>query len=200
MTQWKNQQIDDETFHLTDKQEEANCIGPNVELRNCRLILQTTNRALTITTSKLIDCRVEAKRKLPKFNWCWSYLDGCTFHGYFWDCQFGSLPDVYWKEGGLRNCDFTGARLHYCEFFNCDPTTLKFPTWPCFTLLNPKTRKSEILDQTWPPELKTWVHVLVDRPVYVVARVDSAAELSKDLGIPQDDIGKLIERLPNVIM
>jgi hypothetical protein len=32
----------------------------------------------------------------------------------------------------------------------CDPATLRFPKWPCFTILDPIRRAPELRSVTWP--------------------------------------------------
>jgi hypothetical protein len=52
--------------------------------------------------------------------------------------------------GSIEDCDFTEARLDGCRFMGCDPTTLRFPTWPGFTFLDPIGRIQELNRIQWP--------------------------------------------------
>ncbi|MET0405370.1 MAG: hypothetical protein ABW123_23340 [Cystobacter sp.] len=61
-------------------------------------------------------------------------------------CDFGHWPSYSEKagRGSIKNCDFTEARLDACRIMGSDPSTLLFPKWSCFTLLEPIGRADEL--------------------------------------------------------
>ena len=69
-------------------------------------------------------------------------------------CDFGHWPDYSslpaYQHGFIEDCDFTEARLDGCRIMGCDPRTLHFPKWPCFTFLDPIRHAPELRAAQWP--------------------------------------------------
>src|SRR5581483_595762 len=92
-------------------------------------------------------------------NNCW---ERCKFLGTYWSCQFGQLQSPFeyesekldgfrvwtnpWGRYLVKECDFSQARMHYCAFENCDVSTMKFPRWPCFTILDPARNRDDFAE------------------------------------------------------
>jgi hypothetical protein len=138
MIQFSDREIADEKLVL-DSKTEVYYLGHHLTLRNCTLVLKVPARALVIARSRLIDCTVEAKRELIGLRWETSFLKGCRFTGRFSGNDFGRYSDSV-PGGGIEDCDFSDAVLDACRFLDCDTRTLRFPRWPCFTILNPVQR------------------------------------------------------------
>ncbi|MFY0582462.1 hypothetical protein ACN28S_56630 [Cystobacter fuscus] len=149
---FKDQEIENERLELTDKK--ANYIlGPNLTLRNCTLVLKVSARRLSLKQPRLIDCTFEVKQELKKKQtWVLASLKGCRFKGKLSDCDFGHWPGYApgWEHGSIEDCDFSEARLDGCRIMGCDPATLRFPKWPCFTLLDPVQNSRVLRSATWP--------------------------------------------------
>jgi hypothetical protein len=115
--------------------------------------------------------------------------------------DFGRWPyDEDTERGGIEDCDFTGARLDACRFIDCDIRTLKFPSWPYFTLLDPIRRKSELLARQWPGTAHLTMEALMMSPPQTVAATYSATVLAKRAGTTEDAIRAVLGTLDGVIL
>ncbi|ATB30025.1 hypothetical protein [Melittangium boletus] len=87
-------------------------------------------------------------------DWIRTSLKGCQFMGRMSGCDFGHWPeygsDPAYQNGSITDCDFSDARLDACRFHGCDPSTLRFPRWPHFTILDPIGRSRELNSIQWP--------------------------------------------------
>ncbi|MET0401389.1 MAG: hypothetical protein ABW123_03255, partial [Cystobacter sp.] len=54
------------------------------------------------------------------------------------------------ENGSIEDCDFSEARLDGCRFMGCEPATLRFPKWPCFTILDPIANSEKLSQVQWP--------------------------------------------------
>ena len=151
---FENQEIENERLELTDKK--ANYIlGPNLTLKNCTLVLKVPARRLSLKQAQFLDCTFEVKQELKNDQgWVAASLRGCRFKGRFSGCDFGYWPDYsslpWYQHGSIKDCDFTEASLDGCRIMGSDPSTLRFPKWPCFTLLDPIGRARELNSVQWP--------------------------------------------------
>ena len=128
-------------------------LGPNLSLRNCTVILKVSARNLIIVGARFIDCTFEVKQELKNHQqWVKASLKGCRFKGRLIGCDFGHWPDygTGWEHGAIEDCDFTEARLDGCRIMGSDPATIRFPKWPCFTILDPIGRARELNSVQWP--------------------------------------------------
>jgi hypothetical protein len=151
---FENREIQGERLDLTDKK--ANYIlGPNLTLRNCTLVTRVSGKWLSLHQVRFIDCTFEVKQQLNNYQqWIRASLKGCRFKGRFSGNDFGHWPEYgsqpEYQFGSIADCDFSEARLDACRIMGSDPRTLKFPRWPCFTILDPVTRGRELMSVTWP--------------------------------------------------
>jgi hypothetical protein len=162
---YEDQQLENERLELTDKGS-MYFLGHNLTLKNCTLVLKVPARQLFIHGVRFIDCTFEVKQELKNYQqWIGASLKGCRFKGRLWGCDFGYWPeygsDPEYQLGSIEDCDFTEARLDGCRIMECDPATLRFPRWPCFTILDPIRRSRELNSVQWPGGF---------RPVYVEGR------------------------------
>ncbi|WNG59632.1 hypothetical protein F0U59_36630 [Archangium gephyra] len=162
---FEDREIENERLELTDK--EANYIlGPNLTLKNCTLVLKVPARRLSLKQAQFIDCTFEVKQELKNDQgWLAASLKGCRFKGRLSGCDFGHWPEYsnlpWYQHGAIKDCDFSEARLDGCRFMDCDPHSLRYPKWPCFTILEPIRRASELLSVKWPGSFRP---ILVDVP------------------------------------
>ncbi|WNG43640.1 pentapeptide repeat-containing protein [Archangium minus] len=149
-----DREITNERLELTDK--DANYIlGPNLTLKNCTLVLKVSARRLSLKQARFIDCTFEVKQELKNYqSWVAASLKGCRFKGRLRGCDFGHWPEYsslpWYQHGSIEDCDFTEARLDGCRIMGSDPATLRFPKWPCFTILDPIGRSRELNSVQWP--------------------------------------------------
>ncbi len=200
MIQFCDRELHDERLELNSKTE-FYYLGHNLTLRRCHLVIKVPARSLVITRTRLIDCTIEVKRELKNFRWDGVILKGCRFIGSMTGNDFGRWPYAEHPElGGIEDCDFTGARLDACRFVDCDPAALKFPSWPCFTILNPVQRMNELLAAPWPESTRVSVEVLAQSPRETAAVTDSATALAKATHTTEEAIRAVLDTLPGVIL
>ncbi|MFP2904229.1 pentapeptide repeat-containing protein [Pyxidicoccus sp. 3LFB2] len=200
MIQFSDREITGERLEL-DSKTELYYLGHDLTLRNCTLVIRVPERALVISKTRLIDCTLEVKRELRGFRWHNAILKGCRFSGALSGCEFGRWPDEEAPElGNIEGCDFTGARLEACRFLQCDARTLKFPSWPCFTILDPVRRKSELLALPWPGTMRITVESFVEGPPETAAVTYFAPAVAKRTGTTEDAIRAVLAPLPRVLL
>ena len=146
--------IENERLELTNKDMHY-FLGPGLTVRNCTLVLKISAQALFFRQVRFIDCVFDVKQELKNHQqWVRASLEGCRFKGKLTGCDFGDWPE-YWgdgQRGSLQDCDFREARLESCRFMGCDERTLRFPRWPCFTLLDPMGHGEQLRRIQWPGE------------------------------------------------
>ncbi len=200
MIQFSDREIEDELLELNSKAE-LYYLGHHLKLRRCKLIIKVPTRALVITRTQLIDCTVDVKTEFKNFRWEGVILTGCRFTGTMTGNDFGRWPYALHPElGSIEDCDFTGARLDACRFIDCDTRTLKFPSWPCFTILDPVRRKSELLALPWPGTMRITVESFVEGPLETAAVTYSATAVARRTGTTEDAIRAVLDTLPGVIL
>lgn len=175
-------------------------LGPNLTLHGCTLVLQVPAKRLLLPGPCLVNCTVETKRELKNLPWYTASLKGCRFMGRFCGNDFGHWPEGEGFEavGAVEDCDFTEAILDACRFIGCDTRSLRFPLWPCFTLLNPYQRQHELATFAWPGD----VRIAMDfsrGPESTVAVTYLATSLAKQFDTTTDAIKSAIEKLDDVI-
>jgi hypothetical protein len=197
MIQFSDREIVNEQLVL-DSKTELYYLGHDLTLRQCTLVLKVPARALVITRTRLIDCTIHVKQELKNFQWYTSTLKGCRFTGRLSGNDFGGnlFPP---PEGGIEDCDFSAAQLHGCRFLACDANTLRFPPWPCFTLLNPVQRAHELSAAPWPGDIGPIVMSRFEEiPSTTNAVTYSAPALAKRYGTTPEAIRNILKKLDSV--
>ncbi|SEL65901.1 hypothetical protein SAMN05444354_107258 [Stigmatella aurantiaca] len=175
-------------------------LGPKLTLRNCTLVLRGAARNLVIPQARFIDCTFEAKRELKGFLWDKAYLENCQFTGSFRGNDFGEWPYSPGK-GSIEGGDFSQARLDACRFLGCDVRALRFPSWPCFTLVDPVGRWRELSTQPWPGDIGPVVMAgLAQDPPSTAAMTYSATALAKRSGTTPEAIKAVLEKIEGVLL
>lgn len=195
MIQFRDTELVNERLELNSKTEHY-YLGHHLTLRKCTLVIGVPANALTIARTRLIDCAIEAKKPLKNFRWDDVFVKGCRFTGAFAGNDFGRWPDS--EAGGIEDCDFTGAQLDGCRFIGCDVSTLRFPAWPCFTVLDPASRGRELADRTWPGQLGIVVGTFAQYPQSTAAVTFSATSLAKKFGTTEDEIRTALTQVDGV--
>ncbi len=177
-------------------------LGPKLTLRSCTLTLRVPARRLLLCGVTLLDCTLEVKQELKNKTWYEANLKGCRFIGRLSGCDFGYWPDPVLRHrevGNIAHCDFSAAYLHACRFVRCDPSTLRFPPWPCFTVLEPRRRWREFAAIPWPGNLHLWFTTADTDPEGTVATTLSATALAKQANVPVERLRELLQGHSDVL-
>jgi hypothetical protein len=197
MIQFSDREIVNEQLVL-DSKTELYYLGHDLTLRQCTLVLKVPARALVITRTRLIDCTIHVKQELKNFRWYKNFLKGCRFTGRLSGNDFGHNLDPP-PEGGMEDCDFSEAQLDGCRFLGCDTNTLRFPPWPCFTLLDPVRRARELSAAPWPGDIGPIVMSDFEQDLSTMVAVTySASALAKRYGTTPEAIRAILEKLDGV--
>ncbi len=199
-----DREIANERFEVTDK-DSLYFLGPNLTLRNCTVVLKVSARRLHLLGARFIDCSFEVKQELKNHqSWVGASLKGCRFKGRFSGCDFGHWPEYgsepWYQHGSIEDCDFTEARLDGCRIMGCDPATIRFPKWPCFTFLDPIRRAPELRGVKWPGLFGS---VIVDelhtQPAPTQSLTYYAPVLAERLEAPLEEIRAVIEKFDCIV-
>jgi hypothetical protein len=174
-------------------------LGPGLTLRNCALVLRVPARDLIIPEARFLQCTIDVRKELKNFLWEHAELKGCRFTGRLSGNDFGRWPYSERAPGSIKDCDFTEARLDGCRFFGCDIDTLRLPSWPCFTLLEPARRSRELNAIAWPGMMGIAVNAFARYPESTAAITFWAPSVAQWAGTTVEEIRTVIERLDGVI-
>jgi hypothetical protein len=198
----EGKELSNERLELTDKGS-LYFLGANLTLRHCSIILKVPSRNLFTRGVSFIDCTFEVKQELKNHQeWIFAAIKGCQFKGRFSGCDFGKWPGYSegWENGSIEDCDFTDARLDGCRFMSCDPKALKFPKWPCFTILEPLRVASELRGAGWPGRFGELVmDTLDEHPAPTRALTLYAPEEARRFKTTPEDIRAAIERFDCIV-
>ena len=196
MTQLQNQELEAQRVEVSS--DGSYYLGPGLELRRCVVVLDTPADALTINEVRFVDCEIEAKRELSNFYWLDAFLTGCKFSGAYGGCDFGHWVPEFSEFGGIEACDFSQAALDGCRFIGCDASTLRFPGWPCFTILDPVQRVAELGSAPWPGDTDILVDNIADFPETTAAVTYDANILAEEFEVDIGELKAAIDRLEGV--
>jgi len=201
---FKDREIEDERLELTDKNANY-IIGPNLTLKNCTLVLKVAARNLTIDRARFVDCSFEVKQELKNHQqWVAAALKGCQFKGRLTGCDFGHWPEYSslpgYEFGSIEDCDFSEARLAACRIMGSDPATIRFPKWPCFTILDPIGRAPELRSVQWPGLVGAVImDELHTHPARTKALTYYAPILAERLEATPEEIRAIIEKFDCIV-
>jgi hypothetical protein len=198
---FKNQEIADARLELTDKNS-LYYLSTGLTLRHCTVVLKVPASRLIIKQATFIDCTFEVKQELKNHqDWISASLKGCRFKGRLTGCDFGHWPEYgsdsapWYRHGSIEDCDFTEARLDGCRFHGCDPATLRFPKWPCFTFLDPIGRARELNSVQWPGMVgPIIIETLFNQPPSTRALTEHALSIAKRLDTTPEELKAAIAR------
>jgi hypothetical protein len=201
---FKNQEITNERLELTNNNS-LYFLSTGLTLRNCTVVLKVPASRLVIKQATFIDCTFEVKQELKNHQqWISASLKGCRFKGRLTGCDFGHWPeygsDPWFHFGSIEDCDFSEARLQGCRIMGCDPTTIRFPKWPCFTILDPIGRASELRGLTWPGPMGELIRdMLPKHPPRTRALTYYAPSAAKLVQTTPEEIRAVIERFDCIL-
>jgi hypothetical protein len=200
----ENKEIENERLELTDKSLHY-FLGPNLTLRNCTLVLKVSARRLFLDGARFINCTFEVKQELKNHQqWVAASLKGCRFKGRLTGCDFGHWPEYSslpgYQFGSIEDCDFTETWMDGCRIMGCDPSTLRFPKWPCFTFLDPIDRASELRDLKWPGRFgRVTVEELHTQPAPTRSLTYHAPSVAKRMETTPEELRAVIEKFDCIV-
>jgi hypothetical protein len=201
---YKDQELENERLELKDKGS-IYFLGSNLTLRNCTLVLKVPASRLFLKGVRFIDCTFEVKQELKNHqDWVAVSLKGCRFKGRLTGCDFGHWPEYgsepWYQFGSIEDCDFTEARMDGCRIMGCDPATIRFPKWPCFTILDPIGRAAELRSVKWPGRFgSVVVDELHTQPARTTALTEHALVIAKQLDAPPEELRAAIEKFDCIV-
>ncbi|WNG50605.1 pentapeptide repeat-containing protein [Archangium minus] len=200
---YEDREIENERLEMTDKGS-LYFLGSNVTFRNCTLILKVSGRNLIFDQdTRFIDCAFEVKQELKNHQqWVFASLKRCRFKGRLSGCDFGHWPGYSERagHGSIEDCDFTEARLDGCRIMGCDPSSIRFPKWPCFTILDPIGRAAELRSVQWPGRFgRVVIEDLRNQPAPTKALTLSAAVEAKHFETTPEAFKAVIEKFDFIL-
>jgi hypothetical protein len=201
---YEHREIENERLELTDKGS-LYFLGSGLTLRNCTVVVKVSGRNLFLTGARFINCTFEVKQELKNHQaWVAASLKGCRFKGRLTGCDFGHWPEYSslpgYQHGSIEDCDFTEARLDACRIMGCDPSTIRFPKWPCFTILDPIGRAPELRGLTWPGPLGELIRdMLPKHPPRTRTLTYYAPSAAKLVETTPEEIRAVIERFDCIV-
>jgi hypothetical protein len=179
-------------------------LGQSSSFKGCTLICNVASSNFIPSATTLDHCEIIARVTMFMIPWTTVELIECTFKGRFSGCDFGPRPDLGREEarGTVIKCDFSQANLDACRFFNVDWRTLKFPAWPCFTIIDHDAAaidfsRSRISTKA---KAKDYAEISIGEPEEgEVALCLIAAEEAKVLGCPEIRLKEFLTGKPYVL-
>ena len=200
----ENKALEGEQLALTDKSLHY-FLGPHLTLKDCTLILKVPAQRLLFEGVQFIDCTFDVKQELKNHQqWVAASLKSCRFKGKLTGCDFGHWPeygsDAGYQHGSIEDCDFTEAQMSFCRIMGSDPSTLRFPTWPCFTVLDPIGRAAELQGLVWPGPLGTMLRdMLPEHPPRTRAITYHAPAAAKWLDTTPEAIRAVLGKVDGIL-
>ncbi|MFL5355228.1 hypothetical protein [Archangium sp.] len=201
---FENQELENERLELTVKDAHY-FLGPHLTLRRCTVILNVSAKRLFINQARFIDCTFEVKQELKNHqDWIGASLENCRFKGRLSGCDFGHWPEYssapWCQFGSIEDCDFTEARLDGCRIMGCDPSTIRFPKWPCFTLLDPLGRAPGLRSVKWPGRFgEVIIENLHKRPPRTRSLTEHAPTVARKFGTTEEELRAVIEQFDCIV-
>ena len=199
---FKNQEIENDRLELTDKNS-LYYLSDHLTLKSCTIILKVSARNLIIKQARFIDCTFEVRQELKNHQqWVFASLEGCRFKGRLTGCDFGCWPGYSEgaEHGFIKDCDFSEARLDGCRIMGCDPASIRFPRWPCFTILDPIGRAPELRGVKWPGSVgQVIMDDLPAHPAPTKALTYYAPTLAKQLETTPEELRAVIEKFDCIV-
>jgi hypothetical protein len=155
-----------------------------------------------ILRSTVQDSDVIAEKRQRDYPLFKARFTNCRFHGAFSGIDFGRSHDIErdGDVGAIENCDFTGARLDGCRFFNADVSMLRLPVWPHVVLIDFAKRAQEVAATAWPGELGKYMRICADQPESVRASVIHVPSFAKLVACTEEQVRDALEKFGGLQM
>lgn len=175
---------------------EEHTLGPKLKLQQCKVISDCSEKFLFIVGLTMEGGAFVQKRKLTDFHFERAHFKGVEFEGHYVGCDFGNWDSP--EKASVKDCDFEKSILEDCRFLNCDPGGIKFPKWPCFTIINPVAAAKYVASKDWPEEVEIMLDVYTDVDPECVASCGYAKPLAKDTGLSLEELRELLTPIPGM--
>jgi hypothetical protein len=186
--------------HLILATKEDYLLGPDLMLRECTIEINCPAEQVTLLHTTFDACSLAINKRFTNFEWFPARFQNCVFGGDLVGLRFGAMPDDEIDSfGGVANCSFENAVLHFTDFLNVDLSTVLLPRWPCFTILNPAAR-TDLASLPWPAQ----THILME--TYMESSIDTAGitahapEVVRQFGSSEGELKAFLEGMPDVIL
>ncbi len=178
--------------------DEVNVLGPDLVLKGCSVLSSCTAEALVIGGLRMDGGVFSQRSPLSNYHFERAHFEGVSFVGSYVGCDFGDWDSA--QNSSVANCDFTNARLDGCRFLRCEPQTILFPKWPCFTIINPKAACQYVSSQRWPGRIGTTLGIYTDADSECVAITGDAERLAKKNNLSLSDLRILLMKIPGILI
>ncbi|ROQ28855.1 pentapeptide repeat-containing protein [Gallaecimonas pentaromativorans] len=187
-----NQKLVDIALTLNDP--DHNVLGPNLYIESCQLYSHASTSSLVIAGVTMTDCTFEQIEPLLNFHFENAHLINTSFIGTYDGCDFGDWDSN--KRSSIKDCDFTEAKVNNSRFINCDMASIKLPSWPIFSIINPCNAHEYVIGQDWPGDLGIDLDVITDMPAECSAIIMNAEKLASDNELSITDIYYILSNIP----
>jgi hypothetical protein len=193
---FNNQHLSQQEIVLTD--DEVNVLGPELALEDCLISSSCTAEALVIAGLRMKGGVFDQRSHLSNYHFERAHFDGVSFVGSYAGCDFGDWDSD--QKSSIVNCDFTNARLDGCRFLRCKPETIRFPKWPCFTIVNPGAARQHVLSQSWPGRVGSTLGIYTDADSECVAITGDAERIANKNMLLLPDFRGLLMKIPGILI
>lgn len=156
--------------------------GPGLLIENCHLVFKGEVSKLFMVGVEIRNSTFEVQQQLVDQTFSNVVLDGVSFRGVYIGCRFGLGSSRPTTEAKIRNCDFAGAVLNHCDFFNCQLQDIRTAPWPTFLIPNPSQHAGAVEQMKWEGDLGLIMEVYADTSNDCVAAVGHAEMLVQEYG------------------
>jgi len=185
-----------EEVKLSD--DEVNVLGPSLVLDDCKLLSDCQAEALVIAGMSMKGGSFIQKRRLSSFHFENAHFSRVSFAGTFVGCDFGDWDSR--DTSSIDRCTFADATLDGCRFLNCEPGTMRFPSWPGFTILKPIEARTFVLANKWPAKLRTLLDIYTDSDEACSAVCGDAMRIATEDKISLSELKNMLERIPGIVI
>lgn len=153
-----------------------NALGAGLVLHDCEVDIRVPAGRLSIDSVVFDQCVIRTKSPLVNFQgWLGNSIRRTRFFGIYKGNDFG-VVDWTRTPGVSEELDFSAATLDMCAVQGCSVDSFTWPSWPCFTVLDP----AEHLRKLSPPFDGTF-HELAEAPPNLSALCFHAPRVLRDL-------------------
>jgi hypothetical protein len=177
---------------------EVHGFGPDLRLENCTINSRCAARSLIMSDMEMVGGAFNQKKALTNYQFNRVIFQGVKFTGKYDGCSFGNHQESL--QGKALDCDFSEAKLHDSSLYECPPDRVRFPVWPCFSIVNPRLAQEYVLSQTWPAKLGSTMKVYTGVSPRCTVIFANAAELGKQYGVAEDVLRKQLESVPGIVI
>ncbi len=193
---FKNQHLSQQEISLSD--DEVNTLGPELVLEDCSVVSSCTAEAIVIAGVRMKGGVFDQRLPLSNYHFERAHFERVSFIGSYSGCDFGDWDSE--QKSSIVDCDFTNARLDGSRFLRCKTETIRFPKWPCFTIVNPRSARQYVISQNWPGRVGTTLDIYTDADSECVAITGDAERIAKKNKLSVTDFRNLLIKIPGILI